>query len=224
MWDIIKSELNYNAFKLLAFLVVIPFLVLIEFYFDDFPKLYIAFLLYFTILAWFLNANKEHRIIRYNILPVNRLKNAISRIIILLVITLAVYLPYIGLYWILKFNAALNIKYIFVSASVVLIVFGLSFVVRDLAFEFFRTIGLNKYNIKLVLVVIILALNLITVYAFMYTKSTGHAPLFFESAIRSIESHNPFAHPAADFYFVLAFCAVAMISILSYNKRKSYLE
>jgi hypothetical protein len=72
--------------------------------------------------------------------------------------------------------------------------------------------------------ILILAINIVTVYAYIFTKSKGRSPVFFETVIHFLEINNPFLHPEAALYFSIACFGAALLTVYAYNKRKSYLE
>lgn len=224
MWLIFSSEIKYSLQTLLSFGAVIPFLIFIEFSVQNLSKIYLSLFLFFSIQFWFLNRSKEFRERQFLQLPVSSFKIAVNRLLHLSFHTFFIFGIYLGLYAVLPSAERPDLNILILAGLIILIIYLIAFIIRDLMLSYFRKLGLRKHNVKLILIILFLVLNLLTVYAVIHTKSQGRAPQYFEMTIRFIENNNPFMHVNAIIHFFLIAVMLGIVSIFSFLWKPAYVD
>jgi len=103
-------------------------------------------------------------------------------------------------------------------------VIGYYFISRDLLFVFFRKLGGNVQRILIGIFLLGLGVNLLTLIAIKQIKQTGSTSHTIFSTIDYLVYHQFFQGFTGIVQFIFIIVVFSGITILSFNRRKAYLE
>ncbi len=220
MWHILKAELSYHKKIFLSISSFIPVISFQAVYpvLEDLSANYMMLLLMFLMLQnWIIFRNKEGRTRQYVSLPLSTWKIAVGRFFVITIICTGTWIFYSFVVFILNSRIQLNHSRLLLILGIIFLGFSLYFVLRDLLFDTFKRIGLNRERLIVGGLLIMLGLNLLGVFFFMTPKSMGTPPGKIISFIRYLKYDNPF------FECIVVGIILACLSVWTYNQRNSYL-
>jgi hypothetical protein len=204
-------------------LALVPLAYLLQTMYPDMTNMPILVLIYLAAQYWVSLHNKERREYSQFLLPVSLFQMSLARLIILgffCVIILAEYIL------ISSIPTQGKLSYVIpetILAGIILTGYSIYFIIRDLLLQFFRRIGFTSQRMILVLVVAGIGFNLLGFYALLQVKQ-GNSPGIIENIIEFAIEHNPFSGDLGSIKFFGFSLLTAFLTLLSYSKRKSYLE
>ena len=230
MVQILKAEISYNRGVIIVFFSFLPViwllsLVHLESLFAPLESLapsYLMFWLMFIMLqGWNSNRNKEIREFRQATLPVSRRKAALARLMVVVLLSLSMDGVYFAVLKLIRPAREIGFSTVMLPFAFMLVMFSIYSMLRDKFLYFLRTNRVSKITREKSIMILML-LNLIAVIlgfvAFMTRpKAIG---LIIEFAI----SHNPFSGEFGFEKFFVLSLALAGLTIVTFNYRKSYLE
>jgi len=152
------------------------------------------------------------------------LKRAFSRVLIIVICIIVFLAVFFLILTLVNPQAEFEYLSLMKNLAVLVSVFTIYFLVRDLLYDFFRRLGFNKQRVIFGAVVLTLGLNFLTVISVMLIKQTGKTYIPIGTVFDYIFNAQPFDGSYGHLKF-LAFCATGLlISVFSYINRKSYLE
>lgn len=222
-WKLVKSELSYNLFNAVGLAAAMPLIIFLEQSYDDMPKIFTFFCVFLTLQFWLEKRGKEQRERKFNLLPVSRRQNSIVRLVVLAVFSTVFILEYALFYSYLLDLPQMTNGFIIIT-EILVAIYIIQFIIKDLMLQQLRARGITKYRAKMFFIFLILLLNLVTIYAFLQTKKTGHGPPFFEATISWLKSHNLLASASLPYFLAIGIIILAGLSQISYQRKKSWLE
>jgi len=225
MWRLLKTEFDYNKSAFWGALAgVIPICVL-ESLLEDLPSFYVIFPMLWYGMFWIMIRNKEVREFYLVHLPLSRCKLGLARILIIILSSLLVLTFYELIHFIFNFRGSVNYPVsrinLVIYFAIVLFVFSVYLIIRDSTLFFLRTnrfFRLTKNQAKTILSFALLLLNVLFAFTFI-----SRSPLF-DKAFRFLFHDNPFSDINNVIRFSVISLALAVLSIVSYCRRKAYLE
>ena len=225
MFHIFKAEFNYNRFALFgAISFVIPICIL-EAMLEDLPHFYIIVPMFWIGLFWIMIRNKETREFYFVHLPISRCKLAVTRIGMIVLYSLIIMTFYVLIRFIFRIRGTANYpvsaQNLVVYFAIVIFVFSVYFIIRDLTLFFLRSnqfFKLKKEQSKTILLFAMLLVNILGVFALIMQ------PTLIGKIFEFFIHKNPFADVNNVIRFSAISLALAVLSIASYTKRKAYLE
>ena len=223
MWQIIKSELNYSWWISALYIILTPALFLYLYTEKDAPP-FLVFLLMFIIAQNYVAfRNKEKRERLFAQLPVAFSRIALSRIFIILSFFFNIALIYLIFASLTDAGAADYLFPLITSICILSIMFGAYFILRDVFLQKFRDRGVRKERMKIFLVLLILAINVLLVLSFIQARNND-TPSVLVSIIRFIENNLPFTWQNGLWEALALTVVICGLSILSFLRRKAYME
>ncbi len=225
MWQLLKTEFSYNRTVFLAVLAfVIPICVL-EAMLEDLPSFYVIFPMLWSGMFWNTLRNKEIREFSLVRLPLSRCQLGVARMLKIILPALVTVAGYELIHFLFGFRGSANYpvsnKNLVVYFVIVMFIFSAYFIIRDITLFFLRSnrfFKLTKERSKTILILVTIVLNLLGIIAFIARPAI--IGKIFEFFIHK--------HPFADVNNVIKFSAISLmlaaLTIVSYNKRKEYLE
>ncbi len=218
MLKILKAEISYNKTSILLMYIM---LLLLSKY-----SWFMGVMGYITLNSINTLRNKEFRERKLAILPVSIASPAVARIILHT-------FPFI-IFTAFTFAALLIIdpdqwklieELIYVN-GILITIFSLYFILRDKCLYFFRRIGFTQKIFTKILVIFILVTNLLGIYTMIAVDKDWPNPAvdvikFFRE---DFPAYNPFSGEYGSYYFLILSMVLAVSTIYTYSKRKSYLE
>ncbi|MFQ5769025.1 MAG: hypothetical protein ACE5HX_00710 [bacterium] len=224
MLNLLKAEFKYHKTIFIVYLSLIPLISIQACYsvIVDLSANYVMGMLMLALLQnWIASRNKERRERKYTLLPISIWKIALTRISFIMLTCTGAWVAYFLMTFFIKPAVSLNHTRFILILGLMLIMFSIYYVLRDLLLDFFNRIGWTKDKRKMAAVVIVLGLTLFLMGTFIFalrTEGTATPPSSLIKIIRYFLYDNPFTE-----CIVLGMILV-MISIFTFNHRKSYLE
>ena len=109
------------------------------------------------------------------------------------------------------------------SICIWMLLFGAYFIMRDVLLQKFRDWGLHKGRIKVILILVILAINVLGVLTFIQARNS-EAPGALIFIIKFLKNNLPFTWQNGLWEALTLTLIVCGLSILSFSKRKAYME
>jgi hypothetical protein len=227
MLHLLKAEFGYHWRIFVGFAFTIPLFSI----YAAFPlsetlsyESWMIYAIFMMLIYWYTYRNKERRDYAYATLPLSLLERALLRGLIMIIGVVV----FIGLFLVLQMllNARVEVNQVVMMKGLALVVtvFVIYFLVRDLLYDFFRRLGFNKQRVIFGALILTLGLNFLTVLSLMMIKNSGESYIPIRPVFDFIFSSQPFAGSRGPWLF-LGFCSVSLaISVFSFTKRKSYLE
>ena len=225
MFYIFKAEFNYNKYVFLGVLAIVIHVCILEAMLEDLPHFYIIIPMFWMGLYWIMIRNKQIREYYFVHLPLSRCKLALARIGMIILYSLIILGFYELIHFIFQFRGSANYpvstKNLVVYFVIVLFIFSAYFIVRDLTLLFLRNnrfFKLTKEQSKTILLFSMILLNILGVFALIMR------PTLIGKIFEFFIHDNPFADVNNVMRFSVVSLALAVLSIVSYNRRKAYLE
>ena len=225
MFHIFKSELDYNKFAFLAALSFVIPIYILEVMLEDLPKFYVIVPMFWIGLFWIMIRNKETREFYFVHLPISRCKLAVTRIGMIVLYSLIIMTFYVLIRFIFRIRGTANYpvsaQNLVVYFAIVIFLFSVYFIIRDLTLFFLRSnqfFKLTKEQSKTILLFAMLLVNILGVFALIAQ------PTLIGKIFEFFIHDNPFADVNNVIRFSALSLALAVLSIASYTKRKAYLE
>ncbi|MBN2088090.1 hypothetical protein JW964_00675 [candidate division KSB1 bacterium] len=227
MFTILKSEINYHY---IVFIIYLSAMLLTGFLGHIFSiemlsSIFFIMIFVFVMLQnWFSLRNKEKRELLLARLPIPLYKLGLNRIIAVHIAILIGIICYLGFF--ISKTPQNTINYSKLLEMYTLLIFGFSiyFISRDLLFVFFRKLGVNAQRILIGIFLIGLGVNFITLIAIKQIKQTGSTSHTIFSTIDYLVCHHFFQGFTGIVQFIFIIVVFSGITILSFNRRKAYLE
>ena len=178
MLALIKSEISYLKLLVIIMFALIPLVVFLQTALEDVGNFILLAVLFLLLQNWNSFRNKERREYQNILLPLSARKLAISRMVIVIIFCLTVVLFYRMIQ--LFFPAELFAYNITnpVLIGIIVLLFSIYFILRDLFLVFFRRIGLTAPRMVMLIAFIGISLNILGVAVLIQTKSSGKPPAF----------------------------------------------
>lgn len=221
MWRLFKSELNYNKSLVYFMLCLIP-AVMIATSMINYDNRWMIFWIILLILEnWIIKRNNERREFLFTLLPIPAWQKGFLRMFFIAIICGA-FLPIFQLLLFLTNDGKLiEWKYLIVIYFLILLSFSIYFIIRDLLLYFIRTnphIRMTRERTRIVLKLSLLAFFIAGAIAFVLR------PQSLIDFINLLIRINPFTGAYGIIKFCLFSLILAVLTICSYQKRKTSLE
>lgn len=223
MLKLLKSELNYNLKVYLLYLVMLPiFYIVVLLYESDFMQGMILSFFPFMLTNQIITLrNKEFREQQFNLIPVNREHLGIHRLLLIVIpITLCfIVLVVIGFILVDGFAELEKISIIY---GIIIICLSVYFIIRDSFLSYLRERGFTKNKMLIYFMLTGLIFNVLGIVVFMLVKAGYDVPVgpLFEF----FKNNNPFSGELVELRTIAFGLMIAVISIYSYNRNRSYME
>ena len=240
MWRVIKAEFYYlfssQKSALLLIYGLIPVFGILEIWkmslrpgrypiVDDIPMAYlVGMVIYFILLNWIANRNKELRIRIHSRLPLSLYQLALARIGVLLLVCLEVVAAYALFHLLFNPRGIVAPERFLVMTAAFLLLFSVYFLIRDLLLDYFRRIGFTKNRVMIAAVLLGLGFNVLGVLVLMQTTATGHSFLPVERVVGFMIENNPFRGEYGLQRFLVTALVLGVATVFSFRFRRSYLE
>jgi len=239
MWRVLRAEFAYSRINYLIFLVFIPMLLIFGLYGPSSTSLYVAWLATFLMINfWNASRIKEKRGLQLAQLPVPYRDLALVRILMVAVPSAVILLLYLVIHLLMRpvlpvppyadialpLSSALPIplRGLLTLYGLVVLVFSLAFMFRD---TFLGTRFLKQGKILLVaLIGLGVGANVYGIVAFRQASETGAAPPAIIAAIGYLIENNPSTSAARTAVFLAVCLACALLSIVTFTRRRTHLE
>jgi hypothetical protein len=226
MWRLIRSEFDYNRKLFLGLVAVIPLLSLLVVYpIEDFSPNLLAFTMTLLMLQnWAVFRNKEKRVCQQIRLPLSLRRIALTRILLVMIASSGYLVLYAFICFGLMTSGRVNYVALSMIFGIILLVFSVYFILRDLLLDFFRKLGLTKERMIVALLLVVVGLNILGVYVMIQTNTSGTAPLPVRATFDFLRRNNPFGGEYGAVKFLALSALLASLTVISFERRKSYLE
>jgi hypothetical protein len=222
MWRIIRAEVSYHRYIFLAFLALMPGLVLHEMAGPVervHPGVLIWVLVFLPVNFWVSLRSKDKRELQYTQLPIPAVEIGAARIIVVLVSGLVSAALYMVLHLLVAPSAPLHIKAFLVSTAVVVFIYSVVFIVSD------RLVGNRRLSdakiwITIIMGFMVLANLLLLVGTRSARRSGGEPPAVFK-ALSYFFKHHPFSTNVHTTVTVCVVLALALLSVFSFTRRRT---
>lgn len=224
MWKIFKSEISYLKTYFILGVILVPVFFFLQTGFEDLGNLPILAIIFLLIQNWLGRRTKEKREYKTYLLPVSSYAIAFSRVIMIIasaVVFILIYqliLVFLN-YEPFRYNISLTL-----TLGIMLFIYSIYFILRDLLLYYFRRIGLTANRMILILSMMGIILNMLGIYVFIITKSEGKAPEVIGVIIEGFKKYNPFFIENGSEFFLLFSFFLAGLSLISYQRRAAYLD
>ena len=222
MWNIIRAEVSYHRYIFLAFLALIPLLVVHEMMGPVEripPAIAIWMIVFLPVNTWVSVRAKDKRELQYMQMPVEAYKIGVARILMVLGSALASTAVYLALHMLFAQSAPLHIKAFFASTLTVLFIYSLVFIVAD------RIVGNRALSDAKIWISIILGFmvlgNLYMLLLSRRSHRSGGAPPAFIRALGYVFEHHPFSTNLHTTVTICVVTALVVLSVVSFTRRKT---
>jgi hypothetical protein len=222
MWHIIRAEALYHKYLFLAFLALMPALVLHEMS-GPVERVHPAFLIWMLVFLpvnfWVSLRSKDKRELQYSQLPIRPAEIGAARVAMVVASALASMALYLVLHVIVAPSAPLHLGAFLVSGVTVLFIYSVIFIVSDRLVGN-RTLSDAKVWITIILGFIVLG-NLLLLMGTRSARRSGGEPPAIARALSYFFEHHPFS---TDLHATVTVCIVvslAVLSIWSFTRRKT---
>jgi hypothetical protein len=222
MWKLIKSDLEYQKNSIIAFLGIIFFVFIYNTSISPVNAEFMIFLMTFMMINSFVTYRaREKRNQLHFRLPLSTRELGGSRILTIYILAILA----IGVLFIshLFFQRHVSFPYqritIMVGLSVFL--FSLYFIFNDIFTSLFKKYG----RFIVMLAVLVLAMfAVLGIVVMKQTNTTGSPPELMISIIDFVKKNNPFAGNIGLIRFLILNLILLIITIFTFNRRKTYVE
>ena len=228
MWQLIRSEFDYNRSLFLILLAPLPFLSYLSVHpiLEDLPATMIVFWLMFNILLqWTIRRNKEYRDYRLMCLPCPVRYISALRILVLLAYFGLVAVIYLFFQALFNEGILFSAKSLVVYISINLVLLSIYLILKDISVSCLsnnRWLRPTREQRRMMLMFFILVLNLAGFY--LLIQSSGGGRRGIGSVIDFIIHHHPFRGEFGYLRFFLVAVLLGFLSMVSFRWRRSYLE
>ncbi|MFQ5604446.1 MAG: hypothetical protein ACE5HS_14345 [bacterium] len=228
MLKIIIAEIRYNQKLIFG---CFSFILLVGCYELAISEIRIGYTLiasYMLTVFWNIHRNREKRDYQVTRLPLSNRQLALARLVIIVLACLSVSMIYFIIYLLFNFRIPQEPIKLIAYPGIILVGFTIYFVIRDLWRDSFKVLFLHKSSkIRGVVIVMVLVVNVLTIYAFVLTVLQKNLDKNFLVVIHYLDKINLLAEPPATEFqliiFVLASFVLAFTTVFSFGWRKSYL-
>ena len=226
------AEIKYNKKILISyvlFILLISLLTITPIIRHFSPNFWMCWLMIMVLQLWNQNRHKEKRSIMLSNLPISLLQLSLLRILIVVLIGVCGGTLY-AIFLIVGHHAELiQINNVLIALGITNSLFSLSFIHRDLFMNFWRRIGMTRQKWIVTFLPIIILLNILTILTVLKTfqsKTPESGPptigrifdIFYFGII------NLSTSPSGMAIFIMLTLMLASFTLLTYDRRKSYLE
>ncbi|MCP4725024.1 MAG: hypothetical protein GY863_08315 [bacterium] len=225
MVSLLLAELSYNKQHLLVLLGLVILFTAYNLYRPDAsPNILMLFLTFVTVNNMNIFRNKEKRDRYSALLPISMTQIGLMRVILLII-------PFIGvlLYWLfptlLYSDRAFNSGVLITFSGVIITVYCIVYILKDLVSYAFRKIGLTKKRALIVLFIVVFTLNFFTFFAFFESTRFLFVPLekvFI--AVESLIDNSPINSMTNVYYYLIFLLVMMSTTVITINFRKSFLD
>lgn len=224
MWYILRAELEYNKKLVLGLLGFIPLICLYELAVSSERQGYVLLTIYGLTVFWNIFRNKEKRNCQQARLPLAAREIAQARILLIIIAGVVVDGLYYATYFIFNFKPPEEAIKLAAYLGIMLAGFSIYFLLNDLSSGAFKNLRLSKKSFKAMLILVALGLQAMTIYAIIQTRATGRTHIF----LHYFGNLNLLADPPGNYSEIVAFLILsvllASLTVISFGRRKSYLE
>lgn len=226
MLKIIISEIEYHKNSILALGISLPFLALYSrFEFRSITAHYILFWSFFIIAQRIIIIrDREQRTQIANMLPLSRNKYAIFRVLSITIYSVTIFGSYALISLLLSPSKTASLKFYIILTGIVLLVYSLYFLIKDLSQAPFSKLGItpDRFIMFIILFIVGIQLMLLTVYLRAKAGQLAgfHIGLIFDWLI----ANHPFRGDSGWLKFIITALVSAILTLPSYQRKKSYLK
>lgn len=230
MWHIIITEFNYSKILFLIFFGLVPIVAYLAVYplLEDMPTAMILFwLMLVSVQNWIIFRNKENRDRQHALLPVSVVLRALARMGLVVFLCTVIITIYCFIQFIVNPARPVAIMGAMVAFGIILIVFSIYFILRDLLLFFLRNnrlFKLSKERSKTILIFLVLILNFLGIYYFLIGLSGRMEASGLVRMIRFIKYDPLFTTGPGIVRYMIGCSLFAGLTLLTYAGRKSYFE
>jgi hypothetical protein len=223
MWRILKSEIRYNRVNFAVFLIIIPPVLVYAAYRPSSTPFFIVWLMAFlAINNWNAFRIREKREFQLVQLPVSVRQIALARLVMVTGAPAVFMLFFALLYSVLSPARGLHWRGLLTLYGLVVMIFSLAFIFRD---RFLGTKLLKQGKIAIVaLVGLGVVANIYALIAFRRAGEAGREPPAFLRALEYIIENNPSTTSLRTAAFLAASLAIAGLTIVTFRRRRTYIE
>lgn len=215
MWQMLKSEIEYNRTILMGLSVLIPIMIILKYYFTDISLM--PFMMVFLLILVKLRV-KEKRERQAMLLPVPIINIAFSRIMAVVLPTTILLIEIILLNHLTRYNNVVSIGLGFTISGLVLSAYSVFCVFYDLA------VKRSKNNLRTAQVIIFILVLIPMIMGMVILLLTKKSPDLINQLTEIIKRVNPFSGPNGPIRFFFLSIFMACLSIWTFTKRKTYRE
>lgn len=226
MWHFIRAEFDYNRKLFLGFVAVIPLLSLLVVYpIQDFSPNLLAFTMTLLMLQnWAVFMNKEKRGYLQMRLPLSLRRIALTRILLVMIASSGYLVLYASICFGVITGGRVNYVALSMIFGIILLVFSVYFITRDLLLDFFRKLGFTKERVIVALLLVVVGFNILGVYVMIQTNTSGTAPLPVRATFDFLRRNNPFSGEYGAVKLLALSTLLVSLTVFSFGRRKSYLD
>lgn len=224
MIRMMRAEFSYSQFSFLGLLLFIPIICIVEITTEDVPGFLILLVLYLPLQVWITLRNKENRDFLQVRLPVANWQIAAARILLVITFSLVVVPLYKLIYILFAPEPRPYQGNPLVYAGMIVLGFSIYFMMRDLFLVFLRKIGITKERMIMILLFIAIGLNIVGVYYFVTFSAVGAPLTYIRPFLEFLVGRSPLHSGLGLIKFLLVCGLSALITIITYGIKKSYLE
>ena len=222
MWQLLKTELGYNWIHLVViFFVPLIFVYQLSASSENLNFLYVLFA-FITVNNMNTFRIKEKRDRCHAILPLSGKKIALARLgSIVIMPCLVIYVVYISLHLLFREARSVIDLNMIVGFGILNCLYSAFFVLYDLYSAFLR-----KHSSRIILGLVLLGgvFNLLGVFVFIQAKNSSGIPSVLTNIIEFVTRCNPFAGEYGAAKFLVFSLLMALLSITTFGRRRSYIE
>jgi len=223
MARIIKAELNYNKRLILGFFCFLPItwiLALNEL--EALPPTYIMFWLVFIMVQnWNSFRNKERREYQIQVLPLSNWRIAAARLMMVVLLSIPVIFIYYLILFIIQPGRFLDFMALLRPFSILMLMFSVYFLLRDSLLYFMR--NNNIFNItkdrSVTILILLVFWGVVISFMGLLIKPSG-----LRGIIEFVIALNPFQGQYGLEKLYSLSLILALFTLITFNRRKSYLE
>jgi len=230
MWRILITEFNYNKILFLVLFGLVPIIAYMAVYppLEDMPATMLLFcVMLMPIQNWIIFRNRENRDRGHALLPVSVVLRALERMGLIVILCAAMITTYCFIQFIVNPARPVAFMGAVVAFGIILIIFSIYFILRDLLLFVLRNnrlFKLSKERSKTVLIFLVLILNLLGIYYFLIGLDGRMESSGLIRMIRFIKYDPLFTTGSGIIQFMSGCLLFAGLTILTSAGRKSYIE
>lgn len=223
MAQILKAEIDYNLKLIVGFFLFLPVMWLLSYNaFEDLSPNYIMFwLMFIMVQSWNSIRNKEIREYQQAVLPLPRTSVAFARLGVVTILSLIMIAIHSMAIHLIQPERKMNFSTVMLPFAILLFMFSFYYLLRDRLLHFLRhnrVFKITKERTMNILMLTVFLGMIFGIVAFM-VRLTAIAPV-----IDFVITHNPFSGRFGFEKFFFPSLALAGLTIVTFNHRKSYLE
>lgn len=225
MLRVFIAECDYRRALTLGVLLVFPLLLIYSKYpFRSLSPHYLFFWSVFIVIQNLIvhrNIDKRERI--FIGLPIARTTYGFFRTLQVLILGVVYTAVYALMFFLFRPVAMVDRRLCMTLCLVFWLIFSLYFTTRDVSLDFFRKMGITRGRFLLIMVMLGGLVQAMTLVAFL--QASAHKPTNFiiGRTIDWILLHHPFQGEQGFIRFAVTTGLVALLSVWTFQKKKSYL-